>query len=250
MIELRGPKGLGDAIYLRSIALHVLDRGEEVSVFTQWPEVFAGLPVTIRSQTESPDPEALRSAFYCLFCRIPGPKSLDQYSMMCAQVGLPEPAPLRLGWTVRNRALVDRIARMAGERKILLFQPPKAANGPEQEMLRPRESAFNAALARHDGYFKVRVGCSKYLQPSAAPCDLDLLDQTSVSDLLDLATVADLFFGDSCALLVMADALEKPSVYVMTRRSLKSAQQRVCNQTGDRLFHRSHLVTTVYDEEN
>jgi hypothetical protein len=61
--------------------------------------------------------------------------------------------------------------------------------------------------------------------------------------------VGDLFFGDSCAPLVMADALEKPMVYVTTRRSLRSEQQRVCNQTADRIFHRPHLVTTIYDEE-
>lgn len=47
MIELQGPRGLGDALLVRIVAMEWLRRGREVRVHTAWPEVFQGLRATI-----------------------------------------------------------------------------------------------------------------------------------------------------------------------------------------------------------
>lgn len=45
MIRLNAPKGLGDAIHVRAVVIHLLRQGELVTVFTRWPEVFADLDI-------------------------------------------------------------------------------------------------------------------------------------------------------------------------------------------------------------
>jgi len=249
MIEIKASKGLGDALYLRAIALHLLERGEAVTIFTLWPEAFHGVAATVKGLDQLTGAEDLELAAYCVFCRNPALERQDQFTRACLQVGIREPVALRLDWKVRNPALVERIKAQAGGRPILVYQPNKKANNPEQALLRPRSEAFNAHLAAQRECFRVKVGTHHALdRDEGAPCDLDLFDRTSVSDVIDIATAADRFFGETCWLLVAAEALDKPFTCMFSRRGLASPRRRVCNVTPALVFHKPHLTTAVFDE--
>lgn len=249
MIELSASKGLGDAIYMRAIVLHLLRRGEQVTVFTAWAEVFDDLPVTVRGLAERTGDEDWRHAKPCLHCRIKAVGHLDAFTMACLQAGIEGPVPLRMDWRVRNIDLVQRVKREAAGRPILLFQPLKKSSNMNQALARPKHGAFAEFLAARADHFRVKVGRPQDLVPDAhLPCDLDLMGRTSVQDVFDIGTVCDTAFGESCFVLVMAEAMDKPFTWMFSRRGIESGRTHVQNIRPGRVFHKRHLATAVFDE--
>lgn len=248
MMQLRASKGLGDAIYLRAMVLHLLDRGEAVEVFTPWREVFADLPVAIRGLSECTGDEAWHHAKPCLHCRIV--QAPDLFRMACLQAGITEPVPLELRWRPKNVALIERVRREARGRPVLVYQPPKKAANLNERLLRPHAEAFAAFLSERSDWFRVKVGAAPYVAPeNHPPCDLDLFGRTSVSDAFDIATAADAFYGEPCFVTVLAEALDKPVTCMFSRRAIASGRVHICNMRPERLFHKPHLATAIYDEE-
>lgn len=244
MLALKSPKGLGDALYLRAIALHMLERGQSPVIHTLWPDAFSDLPITVKPISE--EERSIQGAFYCLHCRIPEPRAMDQFEMCCAQAGLVDPVDFKMGWKVRDTPLTREIKRIG--KPILVYQPPKHAKNEEQELVSPRREAFNAFLD-DSKYFRVRIGSPKHVDAKCdAPFDLDLVGKTSIHDAFDIGALGDVFFGEPSFLLVMAEAMDKPVTCMFTRRAQNSGHWRACNATAERIFHKRHLITTVYDE--
>lgn len=248
MIHLNAPKGLGDALYLRAIALHLLARGDSLTVYTGWPDVFTGLAATVKRLNEIGESDTIDHAMYCLFCRIPAVRILDQFTLTCLQSGIVEPVALRLDWPVSNHKLLADVKSRAGNRPIFIYQPPKLANNEKQEHLCPRIEPYSAYVAAKADCFRIRVGCPEFVQDRKLPCELDLFGKTSVRDVLDLCTIGDLFFSGPSYLLIAAEAMDKPFTCMFSRRGLASGFARVRNVTPERVFHKRHLATSVYDD--
>lgn len=235
-------KGLGDALYLRAVVLHVL--GRSVTVFTDWPEVFSDLPVVVRPRAAASGPD-LRHVAYSLSSPID--VGSDKFVMSCRKAGITDPVALRLGWRVRNTALVKRVRRAAGARRILVYQPPRKTACEAEEVVSPRREAFARHVHEADG-FRIKVGHPSFVQDGQdMPCELDLVGKTSVTDALDIGAIADAFFGEPCYLLVVGEAMDKPVTCMFSRRAL-SAPGKLRNYTPERMFH-SALSVAVYDEE-
>lgn len=249
MIELNASKGLGDAIHMRAIALHLLRRGEQVTVFTGWAEVFGDLPVIVKPLSARTGDEDLRHAKPCLHCRIEAVTHLDAFAMACLQAGIEEPVDLLMDWRIRNINLVQRVRQEADGRPVLLFQPLKKASNVNQALARPHREAFAAFVAGRADHFRVKIGRPQDLQPDGhPPCDLDLTGKTSVPDVFDLGMACDAAFGESCFVLVMAEAMSKPFTWMFSRRGIESGRTHVQNIRPGRVFHKRHLATAVYDE--
>lgn len=250
MIQLNTSKGLGDAIYLRIIATHLRDQGEQVCVLTSWPDVFAGLDVTIRPIAELQPDVNNRQVFYCLFCRIKAVRVLDQFSLACAQAGIDEPIPMSMNWKPKNIALLDRIKRAAGNRKILIYQPPKIAKNNDDVVIRPDTEAFLKRLDTFSDWFRVKIGAPGFVQEcKGSPCDLNLFSKTTVSDALDLCTIGDMAYSDESYLRIVFEALDKPFVTMYSKRVMASTNPRVRNVLPERTINKRQLATTVFDDE-
>lgn len=244
MFKLNAGKGLGDAIYLRATARHLVSLGEEVEVYTVWPEVFADMPVMIRSVAEIVDNGDLRHVAPCN-CRIPQVEALDQFANATARAGVPD-APLRIDWTVRNPALVDRVRRQAAGRPILLYQPVKRAKNPQQAALRPMREAFNRYVAERTE-FRVKLGHAAWVEEdNEVACEMDLFGHTSVADVFDIATAANVIFAEPCYLAVLAQAMDKELICMFSRRALSSENVRVSSVTPQRFLHKP--AQAVFDE--
>lgn len=239
---LTASKGLGDAIYLRAIVLSLTG---ELTVFTKWPEVFADLPVTVKPLEAITGEEDMHYAVYCLSCRNPCVKPLDLFSRAALRAGLDEVPAFRMGWKVKNRALVERVKGEANGRPVLLFQPLKVAKNDEQRMLRPDKAAFRSLIKSHSKHFRVKVGSPKHCDNEEIPCELDLFGKTSVSDVFDLGIHADLIVGEPCFLTVMAEAMDKPFVCMFSRVGVESPRIRV-NSINPKMFNKPHLATAIY----
>lgn len=235
MIYLAAPKGLGDAIYLRAIALNFLRRGKSVVVSTHWPQLFADMPVKI-----SPDDGTYRGIGFSLHHKLSGVyqeyAGLDQFRLWCIRAGIPD-AEFDLRWTVRNTELCGKVKRNAAGRKVLMYQPRKL-----KTEFRPTREAYQEWVEAHGEYYRIRVGASAFVERDPMPCELDLLDRASVADVFDVATVCDLFFGEPCYVGILADALSKHSV-CMLPAVLPEDWNHV---TVQRMFHRQHLASLVY----
>lgn len=249
MIELNAAKGLGDALHLRAIVLHLLKKGEALTVYTGWKEVFAGLAVTVKPLHEKNGDENWHHAMACLHCRIKETGHLDMFMMCARQAGIAEPVELRIDWQPRNSALLERIRRAAGGKKLLVYQPLKKVANLNDALARPRLAAYNEFIAAHDEYFRVRIGDPKFLQQDSAPqFDMDLMGKTSIHDILDIGTITDMFFGECCFTIILAQALDKAVTCMFSRRAAESGRNFLMNLRPERIFHKPHLATAVWDE--
>lgn len=250
MMELVASKGLGDALYMRAVALHCLRRGHDVSVFTGWPDVFSDLPVHTKGLHQRTGDEDLRHAKPCLHCRIGVVAHLDVFSMLCLQAGIVEPVEFRLDWRIRNIELVKRVRREAAGRPVLIFQPLKRAANLNDALARPDREAYADFVASRPEYFRVKIGHPGSVQGSGhPPCDLDLVGKTSVHDAIDLGASCDAAFGESSFVVVMAEAMDKPFTCMFSSRAIRSGRRHIANLRPERTFHKRHLATAVFDEE-
>lgn len=251
MIELRAPRGLGDAIYLRAVVLHLLDRGEQVKVYTKWPTAFGDLPIELAPF----DDAALQGHVRPVAAGMGRPNSegVSNFTARCRRAGIEEPVELRLGWKTRDTDLVRRVRKSARGRPIMLYQSPKKTNTEEQELIKPHRLAFNAYLESKADHFRVRLGQAPYVENDRySPCELDLFGQIEIPDVFDLATICDFAFGEPSALPFMAEACDTRYAIMFSRRSLEYTgplgNGRIRNINPERLFHKPHLAEAVYDE--
>lgn len=257
MIELNAPKGLGDAIYLRAVALHLLDRGEKVRVWTRWREVFLGLNVafaeaedveTLIGKREREPRHDLRNVTACLHCRVPYIMARDKFALACLQAGIEEEIELRMGWEVRNPSIVKHVT-MYGK-PILVYQPPRKISNDAEAQAQPHRAAFVRFLegAKRD-FIRVKVGHPDFtVDGDDLPVDLDLYGRTSVADVFDLVSASDLVFGENCFLPVAAQAMDRKFVLMMSRRALSSNLNKVRGITPERMIQKLHLGRVLFDE--
>lgn len=246
--KLNAPKGLGDAIYLRALALHCLNAGERVEVCTRWPEVFAGLPVKIRSADRFDDYDALSHMVACLHCQVPHIRKIDKFRLACLQAGIAEPVELKLNWAVRNRPLVETITEKAAGKPILLFQPLKLAHNEEQKLMQPNAAAYSGFINSKAEFFRVKVGDAACVEKSQLDCDLDLIGKASISDVFDIATATDVIFGEMSYLPILAQAMDRKFTAMFSRRGIDSKNKRASGVTPERLIQKPHLATVLFDE--
>lgn len=246
MVRLVAPKGLGDAVYLRAIVLHLIGRGEKVAVSTEWPQALDGLGVEFRSRADVDS--TYRPAGFSLHHKLAGLHEgyagLDQFEICCRRAGLDEePVTLQIQWAVKNKWLCKKVRSDAAGRPILIYQPRKRQG---QSDLTPKLEAFDEWLDAHKEFYRVRVGNKSFINADESrDCDLNLVGATLVSDVFDLATVADLFFSEPSYLGMLAEAIDKPSVWMLSRDTVN--QDDWNHLTPQRMFHKPHLSRAVYD---
>lgn len=248
MIRLNAPKGLGDAIHVRAVVIHLLRQGELVTVFTRWPEVFADLDISVRPADEARQYDDVTSARACLQCIVPYIRNLSLFRNVCLQAGIIDVVDPNIGWTVRNRALVDVVKTLA-DRPILIFQSLKIVANEEDKQRRPDGEAFRRLINGHREHFKVKLGHSQFVQDDAdLACDLDLFDKLTVTDAIDLVKIADVVCSEPSYLTILGQAFSTKVECLFSVRGLRSNIKSVAGITPERLFHNKHRATAFYDE--
>ena len=217
MKRIRGGNGLGDAIYLRPIVEELLRRGEQVEVCCGYPEVFSGLPVSVKP-FDRLNIQVL--AHYTLGKRNP---ATNQWQDICTSAGID--VPLRFDWKVKNQALVDGLRAKADGRPLVLVSggraPMARTDGFGKELL-PNREAFDAVLAALSDCFMVKVGKADQVYPLKA--DVDLNGSTSVSDLLDLGASCDAIVGQCSFVIPLAEVFDKPLLCVWAAEGMSPAR--------------------------
>jgi hypothetical protein len=206
---MRGGSGLGDSIYLRPLVDHFVRSGERVTVCSDHPDVFAGSGARVEAFG--------RNNINVLGHYVAGKQNpnTNQWQDICASAGVGADVALRFEWTVRNAVLVDTVIRAAARQPIILVHggrtPMGRTDGFGLELL-PDRLAFDAALSMLHGCYLVRIGKGGNLYPLKVSADL--CDRTSVSDLLDLASICHGVIAQCSFAIPLAEAFDKPLLTV------------------------------------
>lgn len=247
MIKLTTSKGLGDAIYLRAVVLHLLERhpDEDIIVYSVWNDVFADLPVKVKSLSDKIGD--VRAVAYRGSLPLPCDED-DEFTVRCKAAGITEPVDLKLGWKVKNHDLLYRIRRDAAGRQIFIYQPFKLITSLAMELMRPRRESFHRFLVDHSDYYRIKLGHPPFVEADVEmPCELDLFGKGFIFDTFDVCTIGDLFFGETCFLIQMAETLDRKFVCMFGSRAL-AADHWISDFTPKRVFHKKHLGTAIDDD--
>lgn len=243
-LRIRGGSGLGDAIYLQSTARHFVEQGYRPEVCCDWPDVFLPLAdwvAVVPFRRDGID----RLAHYSMRR---GAIGTSQFEDGCIQAGIKEKVEFRLGWTPRNWDLVQEV-EFSG-RPVILVQMPRPpfgrTDGFGMEFLPDCRRIQDAIDHIGDRAYFVQVGTGESLF-KFSNIDLDLTNQTSVCDLLDIATSASGFLGYCSFIVPLAEAQSKPSMLVWSRRGMGSPHQVVRRMTPQKILHRSSSLWVMDD---
>lgn len=247
MISIRVASGLGDSLYLQSIARYLVEKGHDVEVCSDWPDVFLPLKGRIKVSPFRRD-NITRSAHYSMRKKTPG---TDQFQDCCIAAGIRDPVDLRLDWKPINLALVARV-KSSGRPVVAVQLPRKPMNRPDNfgADLLPDCNVIQRAidLIGNRAYF-VQIGSGEPLFKFSG-IDIDLSNQTSVSDLIDAAWAADAFLGYVSFIVPLAESLGKPALLVWSRRGLNSNEPRrefIRSITPQKILHRKSSRFVIDD---
>lgn len=244
MISIRGGSGLGDAIYVQSVVRYLVEQGQSVEVCTDWREVFRPLEgrVTFAAFRRK---QISRLAHYS---NRRGASGTTQFEDCCIQAGVPKDIDLRLDWLPIN---VPLIAKLRSYRRpivvVQMARPPFGrSDGFGQEFLPDCRRIQQAIDLIGKRAMKIQVGAGDP-QFRYSGIDLDLSNQTSVSDLIDVGYAAGGFLGQCSFIIPLAESFMKPVQLIWSRRGLNSRHEVIRQMTPEKILHRKSSSAVIDD---
>lgn len=243
---LRSGAGLGDSLYLQSIARHFVEKGQNnIEVLTYFPDVFYPLVGKVKISRFRRDPANV-VAHYTSRKKAAG---TDQFVDCCLSAGIAEPVDLRLDWQVRDPGLVKQV-RVSGK-PVIAVQLPRNPMG--------RLDRFGASVLPDCSVIQrainlLRPHCHIVQIGKDVPLyrfegiDLDLANRTTVAGLIDVATAVDGFLGYCSFVVPLAESLRKPALLVWSRKGLEDPHPFVRAITPQKVFHRPEILKSVMDD--
>lgn len=245
MKTIRCGRGLGDSLYLQSVVRHLLETtGETFKVRSDWPDVFRPLAprVEVTPFSRLVDVVAHYSARK-------GHAGTTQFEDCCAGAGLADKkVDLRLDWTVGDKSLVHPLLALG--RQIVVVQLPRnpmgRIDGFGKELLPDCKVIQRCIDALRERALIVQVGSGVPLFKFKG-IDVDLANRTSVSQLIDVAAVADGFLGYCSFMVPLAESFSKPALFVWSSRGLRAGHIYVRQITPKKVLHRASSQHVVDD---
>jgi hypothetical protein len=222
-MRVRGGSGLGDSLYLRAVAEYFIRSGQQVTVCSNYGELFLGLDCKVEPFTR----QHVDIVAHYAAPKQKENKSTTQWEDVCQSAGIP-PMPLCFTWQCRNPGLVQELRTKAAGRPLVLIhggRTPMGRSGGFGKELLPNKFAFDAVLAALGDAYTIRIGHGAHAYPLQT--SLDLNGATTVSDLMDLGQACDGMVGQCSWAVPLAEGFAKPLVAVWAARGLKAAHQYV-----------------------
>jgi hypothetical protein len=238
---IRGGMGLGDAFYVQAVARHLVKQGQAIRAATAYPDVFRPLGIECIPFTR----QGIQIlAHYSLRKGYP----TGQFEDCCIQAGIREPVDLKIDWEVEDAALTDRL-RSHGK-PIVMVQLPRNPMGRTDGFgsdLLPDCNRIQLAIDALQGRaLLVQVGAGRPLFKFTG-IDVDLANETTLPQLLDIAAVSFGAIGYVSFMLPLCESLGKRALLVWSRKGLQSQTMYVRQITPEKVIHRKDLVVSVND---
>jgi hypothetical protein len=232
---MRGGRGLGDTIYLQSIAAEFVKDGHPICVASDYPEVFTPLGRKVRVIAFT----RVGITILAHYSMRKGAEGTTQFQDMCLAAGFRRGVDLRLDWKVADQAIVDRV--QAAGRPVVCVQLPRAPMGRTDgfgaEVLPNCERIQEAIDMIGDRATLVLLGSGRALY-NFSGIDIDLTGKTSVSQLLDVASVSAGFVGYPSFFVPLAESFNRRSLIFWSTAGLRSAQPFISSITPAKVLHK------------
>lgn len=247
--SIRGGRGLGDGLYVQAVARYLLNRDKRpLEVCCDYPDIFRRHGDRVKVSPFRRTNISILAHYSLRKCLL----GSDQFEDVCIQAGVPRNIELRLDWTLTDAALAERLKSHG--KPIVCVQLPRAPMGRTDgfgaELLpdcRKIQVAIDALKGRA---LIVQVGSGKPLFRFTG-IDLDLAGETTVCELLDVASVADAFLAYPSFVIPLAESFDKPSLLVWSSRGLRSGPRYVQQIRPEKILHKpsSSWVIDNYPDE-
>lgn len=241
MKRLRGGSGLGDSLYVRPICDELIRRGEQITVLSNYPDVFIGTGAEVKPFCRD------NVQVVAHYVNGKSKAGTTQWQDICESAKVQ--AEMRFTWSIRNLRLVDRLRSLAAGRPIILAHGGRAPMGRSDGFandLLPERAAFERCLAELRDCFVVGIG-SKDGVKYGIPVELDMTGSTSVSDLLDMAYSCDAVIAQCSFAIPLAECFDKPMLAVWSHRVHVSNQAYIKTITPQKVLSKS-TSTFVMDD--
>lgn len=241
MKRIRGGSGLGDSLYLRSVAEYFIRRGEAITVCSDFPCIFIGSGAKV---------EPFRRNNVDIVAHYPSRNAAptNQWQDICISAGIREPLEHRFAWTVQRQDRCDEILEWAAGRPIVLIaaaHPPMTRKDAFCTEILPAEDAIACASNALSDCYRIQIGGEAPLYD--IPHDIDLTGLGSVADLLDLASLASGMLGQCGYIIPLAEAFDKPLLCVWSANVPTAREQYVRRLTPHKVFSKASSRFVVDD---
>jgi hypothetical protein len=229
---IRGGQGIGDALYVQAVARHYVAKGTKLRVATSWPEIFKPLGVEIIPFTRQ-GIDIL--AHYSMRKRY---KETTQFKDVCLQAGITENIDLKIDWKITNPELVKSLKT---DKKLCIVQMPRnpmgRTDGFGKELLPDCKVIQGIINALKSTYTIAQIGAGEAIYKFEG-VDIDLSNKTSVNELLDIASEADMFLGYCSFVIPLAESFDKPALIVWSSKGLRSVDPYIHTITPEKILHK------------
>ena len=253
-IEIRGPSGFGDAIYMNSIANAFHLQYEKVLVRTKYPEIFKYIPGV--------EPVAFKKGGADLEFNYGGRRRNDQTTTQWKDLlitsGLDKNTPYQTIWKLTNTEIINTIQDKSQGKKLLVVSAPHIPFDRLDQFgleLIPNYKKFIPLIkmARDKGYYIIQLGRGKCIFDFGKNMiDLDLKNKTTVCDMMDIGMIGDLFLGQCGNIVPLAEGYKKKLFIVFSQKGLNSNTEFLKNITGRKICSTeksNYAIDSMNDDE-
>lgn len=240
--------GLGDTLYMQSIARHLVEQGQVPEVCTKYPDVFKtlfGKVVVSPFRRDRVD----RIAHYIGRKKYP---DTDQFRDCCISARVTD-VDLRLDWKWRNKELEQ------SGKPVVIVQMPRVPMGRVDKFgddLLPDCRKLQQAIDLLRGRATiVQIGKGKpifwdgksLIDRPLRGIDIDLANKTTVAEMITAAATAQGFLGYCSFIAPLAESLKKPLQLIFSRRGMNSHNQFIRQITPQKIFYLPSSRSVVDD---
>ncbi len=241
MKRIRSGRGLGDNIYLLNIVTHLVGKRKELEVCTDFPELFEHLPVQIDKFGRH------NIDIISHYNQNRYDKDHHQWEDCCYKAKLnPKDVRYGLDWKVKGDLKLPKPFVFVA----LPRQPMNRKDGFGIELL-PDCRVIDQILDRlQEKYYTVQVGKGRPLY-NLENIDYDLSNKTSITDLMDIASQAEVFVGQVSFIIPLAESFDKPLIAVWSRKGLDSEERFVNHIKPEKILSKptSHYVIDDWSDD-
>ena len=241
---IRGPSGLGDAMYMAVIGKYYTEKGNDVEICTKWADLYRVLGLrTLPHQKAFGDIQASYGG---------RKKNTDtnQYQDLCIASGIKDYPVFKIEWPVQSPALIKMIRKESENKKICIVGAPYKPFGRDDGFgveLEINYDIFEEIMKTYNKQiFFILTGTKATRKLNYA--NFDLVDQTSVCDLMDISSIANLFLTQVGHLLPIGECLGKPVACFFSKHGMTCENQFVNTIIPKKVFCRDTDMSFIDDE--
>jgi hypothetical protein len=233
---LRGSLGLGDAIYLYPVVKYYIDQGQDVTIITRYPEIYA----TLNCKTVRAD-EFIDCS--CSARTLISETNIFQDTLIMS--GIKEEIPLNFDF---KRKLIPEIKT---DKPICVVRLPTAPTGGEDDakVLIPDIAVFQNIINNFKNEFNfIGIGWQKNYFTKFYNLTLDFSDIADLNYMLSILDRADIVLTQPGHCVSIAEALGKKLFVVFANAGLQSKEKRFRFTTPRKILTKKTSIWCIDNE--